>query len=43
MLPVGSEARMVRVSKLGTNWPAGTSTCFRKKNGRLRVNAVCTL
>ncbi len=43
MLPVGSPVRMSRVRSVGTSWSDGASTCFKTKNGRFRVNAVCTL
>ena len=43
MLPVASLVRMSRVSNVGTSWSDGASTCFKKKNGRFCVNAVCTL
>ena len=43
IVPVASPVRMSRVWSVGTSWSDGVSTCFKKKNGRFRVNAVCTL
>ena len=43
MLPVASLVRMSRVWWVGASWSDGVSIYFRKKNGRLRLNAVCTL
>ena len=44
MVPVALLVRMSRVcERRHAAACTGTSTCFVKKNGRLRANAVCTL
>ena len=43
LVPVARLARMSGVRSAGTRTSSGTSTCWVKKYGRLRANAVCTL
>jgi hypothetical protein len=42
-VPVSVLVRMSPVRIVGTLTSAATSTCFVKKNGKFRANAVCTL
>jgi len=43
MLPMAFEVRMFCVSKAGTEASEATLMFFRRKKGRLRASACCTL